>query len=198
MKRDVFVKEMARLMLFFKAELSEMEINGYWDEMKFIPSKAFVAGATKVIQTREYPTFPTPGVLLKAAVGDHAHVVSARLPHGRDVQLDDIVGAYKEIWEWSQTERKRLPAPSGVPAVVDKDKIITDLRIEKAALEADNQLLRHRVAKLEEELKETHASEQKLQNAGRRQGEELARLENLWRREDWPGAGWPNDVTEKK
>ncbi len=181
MKRDLFVKQMARLMQFFESELTTLKIEGYWEEMKFIPGKAFEAGVTKVIQTREYPTFPTPGVLLKAAVGDHAHVVSARLPHGRDVQLDDIVGAYKERWESMAERQKALPEPTGVPAVVDKDKVITDLRIDKARLEADNQLLRHRVASVEAALKDANEALDRQLPLVKRQGEELARLEKLHR-----------------
>jgi hypothetical protein len=184
MKRDLFVKQMARLMQFFESELTTLKIEGYWEEMKFIPGKAFEAGVTKVIQTREYPSFPVPGTLLKAAVGDHAHVVSARLPHGRDVQLDDIVGAYKERWESRAERQKLLTDGSGiVPPIVEKENVITELRIEKARLEADNQLLRHRVASVEGLLAEATAAMATYRETVGRQGKELARLEKIHREE---------------
>ena len=184
MKREVFVKQMARLMLHFKSDLDQLHLDAYWEEMHFIPGKAFVAGVTSVIRTREYPSFPTVGAILKASVGDHGWVVPSRL-QGRDVQLDDIVEAYRQrhqVMLEAQQARKALP-PSGaqVPAVVDKDRVITDLRVENAKLATDIRLLTHRTLIAESLLLEQTKVVKDCQDRTRRQGEELARLERAHR-----------------
>jgi len=183
-KREVFVKQMARLMLHFKSDLDQLHLDAYWEETHFIPGKAFVAGVTSVIRTREYPSFPTVGALLKAAVGDHGWVVPSRL-QGRDVQLDDIVEAYRQrhqVFLEARQARKALP-PSGaqVPAVVDKEKIIDDLRVENSRLATDNRLLRHRALSAEALLEESTKALKDYRERIRRQGEELARLERAQR-----------------
>ncbi len=186
MKREVFVKQMARLMLHFKSDLDQLHLDAYWEEMHFIPGKAFVAGVTSVIRTREYPSFPTVGALLKAAVGDHGWVVPSRL-QGRDVQLDDIVEAYRQrhqVFLEARQARKALPPvddKSLGETWEDKDHVIAGLRAENVRLAADNRLLRYRVMAADALLLEQGRALKKYEDQTRRQGEELARLERAQR-----------------
>ena len=186
MKREVFVKQMARLMLHFKSDLDQLHLDAYWEEVHFIPGKAFVAGVTSVIRTREYPSFPTVGALLKAAVGDHGWVVPSRL-QGRDVQLDDIVEAYRQrhqVMLEAQQARKALPPVddnSLGETWEDKDKVIADLREEKYRLADDKRLLSYRLVNAEAIIQVQTEALKDYREHIRRQGEELARLERAQR-----------------
>jgi hypothetical protein len=187
MKRKVFTEGMARLMLHFTQDQpTTLQVEEFWRELNFLPAHVFTAGIEKVIATREWPSFPRVGVIVRASVDGHWHVVSARLmAGGREPLLDDIIAGYRERHRRAQErladgralalapKQTQLPAP--VP-MVTVSEAVENGKLKTALAQAEQKAMR-----LEEELEESRRRVEQLTKESRAQGEELARLEKVYR-----------------
>jgi hypothetical protein len=177
MDKKVFTEGMARLMLnFTEDQPTPLQVEEYWRELSILPGKVFRAGVDKIVRTREWPKFPKVGEVMRASVDGHWHVVSWGV---REPTLDHIVEGYRRRYEIriEGATATALPRPQlRLAATAEPEPGVENDRLKRALTLAEQ-----RVVRLEEELEESKQKVDRLTKETRAQGEELARLEALYR-----------------
>lgn len=180
MDRKVFTEGMARLMVHFtEQQPTQLQVEEYWRELSILPDKVFQAGVDRVVWTREWPTFPKVGSIMRTSVEGHWHVVPSRV---REPTIDDIIEGYRRRYEIriEGAPRGGLPKPQLKLAAPAEPEPI-DLAVDNGKLKTALALAEQKAARLQEELDEANRRLEMLRAETKNQGEELARLEALYR-----------------